>query len=82
MPHAMWKINFKCVGCKHPHDLTSKGLYKTVRMILGVRDYYYIGCEYLFCKHCGQSYRAFDRVILDQLPYGVRCLFPAVLTYK
>ena len=82
MPRRMWKIEFKCPRCKE--RLTSKGLYNRVRLVLDFTDYYYLAAEYMECREpeCRSTFIAWDRRMLEQLPYGIRSRFPVALTYK
>lgn len=87
MPKRMWSIAFRCPRCKNINNgkgLTSKGLYTRVRLVLDLKDYYYLASEYLECNNsdCRGTFIAWDHRLLDQLSYEVRVLFPAVLTYK
>ena len=43
----MWRVDFQCPVCHHP--LRSKGLYSRVRMVMDVRDFYYLAAEYMEC---------------------------------
>ena len=83
MPKRMWDIVLHCPTCNHPaRTLQSKGLYPRVRLVLDIKDYYYLAAEYHFCKACNGTFIAWDKRILDQLPSGVRHRFPVILTYK
>ena len=63
-------------------SLTSKGLYNRVRLVVDIKDSYYLAAEYLECKACSGTYIAWDQRMLDRVPEGTRELFPAVLTRK
>ena len=79
----MWGIVLQCPTCNHPaRTLQSKGLYPHVRLVLDIKDYYYLAAEYHYCKACNGTFIAWDKRILDLLPSGVRYKFPVVLTYK
>ena len=47
MPRKMWRVDFQCPVCCH--SLRSKGLYNRVRMVMDVRDFYYLAAEYMEC---------------------------------
>jgi len=82
MPRKMWAINLVCVQCRQA--LRSKGVYRKVRVVIDVKDCYYLAGEYMYCSNtsCTCTYISWDKRILDQLPDGVRAQFPVVLTYK
>ena len=47
MPKRMWGEDLKCPRCTDPHRLfMSKGLYTRVRMVLDIKDFYYLAAEY------------------------------------
>ena len=50
--------------------------------MLGVKEDYYLACEYMECKACSSSFLAWDKRMLDQLSAGVRAQFPVILTHK
>jgi len=82
IPRRTYKFDFKCVkpGCSK--SLTSKGIYNKVRLVLHVKDYYYLATENLKCN-CGlTTILAWDNHLLDQLPFAIRNEFPALLTYR
>ena len=82
MPMKMWNIGLVCPRCKQ--SLLSKGPYRKVRVVVDVKDSYYLAGEYMYCKasECKGTYISWDIRILDQLPDSVRARFPVVLTYK
>ena len=83
MPKRMWKVDLKCPRCTDPErSLQSKGLYTRVRMVLDVKDFYYLAAEYHFCNSCKGTFIAWDSRLLEQLSDDIRALFPVVLTYK
>ena len=83
MPKRMWGVDLKCPRCTDPQrSLMSKGLYTRVRMVLDIKDFYYLAAEYHSCKGCNGTYIAWDRRLLQQLPVDVVSRFPVVLTYK
>jgi hypothetical protein len=68
----MWDIVLQCPTCNIPaRTLQSKGLYTRVRLVLDIKDYYYLAAEYHFCKGCNSTFIAWDKRILDLLPDGV-----------
>ena len=82
MPKRMWGVDLKCPWCTDPQRLLmSKGLYTRVRMVLDIKDFYYLAAEYHSCKGCKGTYIAWDRR-LQQLLVDVGSLFPVVLTYQ
>ena len=76
----MLSFDFKCPNCNK--SLRSKGIYHRVRLVLDMKDFYYLAAEYLDCNLCNGTFISYDNKIFDQLPYSVRAKFPAVLTYK
>ena len=72
LPHRLFKYNFKCPipGCNK--NLTSKGIYTKVRLVLDVEDYYYLATENLKCN-CGKltTILGWDNRLLAQLPYAL-----------
>ena len=82
MPRKMWAINLVCVRCCQA--LQSKGAYNKVRVVINVKDCYYLAEEYMYSSNtnCTCTYISWDKRILDQLPDGVRARFPVVLMYK
>lgn len=82
MPRRIFKFDFKCVrpGCHK--SLTSKGIYNKVRLVLDIKDYFYLATENLKCT-CGlTTILAWDNRLLNQLPFAIRNQFPALLTYR
>ena len=63
-------------------SLRSKGLYNRVRLVLDMKEYYYLAAEYMDCNCCKGTYIAWDSRVLSQLPDGVRSRFPVILTHK
>lgn len=63
-------------------SLSSKGPYNRVRVVLDVREFYYLAGEYMSCIECKGTYISWDQRILEQLPDGVRTRFPVVMTHK
>lgn len=70
-----------CARCSHK-PLCSKGLYTNVRLVLDMKDCYYLAAEYMYCAKCNGTFIAWDHGMLQQLGDGPRTLFPAVLTRK
>lgn len=82
-PYRMWQYRFSCPnGVCAGKQLTSAGLYKTVRRVLDVDGYFYLATEYLECTKCSQKLAAWSLPILEQLDLGHRVQFPALLTYQ
>ena len=46
-PYKMWAYKLACPGCGR--QLTGAGLYRTMRRVLDVSGWYYMGTEYLEC---------------------------------
>ena len=80
MPRKMWRVDFLCPRCSV--SLHSKGPYNRVRLVLDVRDMYYLAGEYMHCVKCTGSFVSWDHRMLAQLSDGVKARFPVVLTYK
>ena len=80
MPRRMWRVDFHCPHCES--SLRSKGLYTNVRLVLDMKDYYYMAAEYMYCARCNGTFIAWDQRMLRQLGDGPRAQFPAVLTRK
>lgn len=80
VPHKMWQCHIKCPTCIH--GMTGCGLYKTVRKVLDMDGWYFMGTEYLECRRCKRKLASWGGSILSQLEDRYRTLFPAVLTYK
>ena len=62
----MWAIDLVCVQCRHP--LRSKGLYQRIRVVIDVKDCYYLVGEYMYCSSnngCKSTYISWDKWILD-----------------
>ncbi|XP_071827729.1 uncharacterized protein [Apostichopus japonicus] len=68
--------------CHEQMYLTRAGLYRTVRRVLDVDGWYYMGTEYLECKFCKRKFAGWSNLVLDQLDRGRRSFFPAILTYR
>ena len=76
-----WQVLFHCPHCKSQH-LRSKGVYNHVRLVLDIRDFYYLTGEYMDCNSCNGTFVSWDNRMLQQLYDGVRACFPIVLTRK
>lgn len=54
-PYRMWhsgpdcRSRLSCPSCRH--NLTGCGVYKTVRKVLDLDGWYYMGTEYLECRY-------------------------------
>ena len=83
MPYRMWKVRLSCVNptCAG-YQLNACGLYKTVRRVLDIDGYFYMGTEYLECGCCHKKVAAWSGTVLSQLSPGYRQQFPAILTYR
>ncbi|KAJ4941723.1 hypothetical protein JOQ06_011598 [Pogonophryne albipinna] len=79
-PYKMWTYHLKCPNCAH--KLTGGGLYKTVRRVLDLDGWYYMGTEYLECSSCTKKCASWSESIRSQLDLDHQLLFPAVLTYR
>ncbi|XP_047220673.1 uncharacterized protein LOC124869130 isoform X3 [Girardinichthys multiradiatus] len=79
-PYRMWQYSLKCPSCAH--KLTSCGLYKTVRRVLDLDGWYYMGTEYLECRYCTKKVAAWSRSVREQLDFSHQMLFPAELAYR
>lgn len=62
--------------------LTQAGLYRTVRKVLNVDGWYYMGTEYLEYKFCKKKFAGWSSLVLEQLGMGRRSFLPALLTYN
>ena len=38
----------------------SKGVYNNVRLVMGLKDFYYLSAEYMDCKACNATFIAYD----------------------
>ena len=76
----MWQVNFHCPHCGVRKSLRSKGLYNHVRLVMDLKDYYFVAVEYMECRACSGTFIAWDTRILDQLATGVRTRFPVLMT--
>ena len=81
-PRMMWQVNIYCPRCGVHESLRSKGLYNHVRLVMDLKDYYYVAAEYMDCRACLGTFIAWDPRILDQLASGVRARFPVLMTHK
>lgn len=82
-PYKMWGAKLACPDPNCNHDrLTGGGLYKTIRRVLNLRDWYFMGTECLECLKCHRKFSAWEEGIRKQLHISKQLLFPAVLTYK
>ncbi len=85
VPYRMWAYRLLCTQptCRRLGiQLTACGMYKTVRRVLDVSGWYFMGTEYLECRSCKKKLAAWSKDILDQLDPVHREKFPAVLTYR
>ncbi|XP_061745496.1 uncharacterized protein LOC133544310 isoform X1 [Nerophis ophidion] len=79
-PYKLWGCKLECPKCKH--KLTGFGLYKTLRKVLDLSDWYYMATEYLECHACHKKYAAWASNIIGQLSTAKQAEFPAILTYR
>ena len=63
-------------------SLRSKGVYNRVRLVLDLKEYYYLAGEYMDSNECKGTFISRDNRILQQLSDGVRTRYPAILTHK
>ena len=81
-PRMNWKVNFHCPHCGVKESLRSKGLYNHVRLVMDMKEYYYVAAEYMDCRACSGTFISWDHRMLDQLADGVRARFPILMTRK
>ena len=81
MPKKLWKVRLTCPGkdCKG-QELTSAGIYRTLRRVLSLSGFYYLATEYLECSKCKRKLCNWNQDLLDQLDVGRRTQFPCILT--
>ncbi|XP_067430234.1 uncharacterized protein [Thunnus thynnus] len=79
-PYRMWLYRLKCPDCEH--KLTACGIYKTIRKVLDLDGWYYMGTEYLECRSCEKKVAGWSDCVTKQLDLDHQQLFPAVLAYK
>ena len=70
-PRMMWKVNFHCPHCGIKESLRSKGLYNRVRLVLDVKNQYYMAGKYMDCRGCSGTFISWDHRMLSQLADGV-----------
>ena len=72
MPRKMWKVDFQCPFCWK--SLRSKGIYHRVRLVMDMRDFYYLAAEYMECtgRDCIKTFISWDSRMLNQLVDGVQ----------
>ncbi|XP_051928348.1 uncharacterized protein LOC127604952 [Hippocampus zosterae] len=83
--YKMWGVKLACPGSGCGHDrLTGGGgvLYRTVRRVLDLRGWYFMGTESLECLKCNRKFSAWEESIRKQLHISKQLLFPAILTYQ
>ena len=49
MPRKMWQVDFHCPYCQPRRCLHSKGLYHRVRLVVDVKQYYYLAGTLCMC---------------------------------
>ncbi|XP_061843796.1 uncharacterized protein [Nerophis lumbriciformis] len=79
-PNKLWGCKLECP--KRMHNLTGCGLYKTLRKVLDLSNWYYMATEYLECHACHKKYVTWASNIVGQLSTAKQAEFPAILTYK
>ncbi|CAG2211225.1 unnamed protein product [Mytilus edulis] len=81
MPKKLWRVLLYCPDpvCSKK-ELTSAGLYRTLRKVFGMSGYYYLAAEYLECPRCHNNVIRWSDEILSQLDVGHRIQFPCILT--
>ncbi len=82
VPYRMWAYKLLCTQptCRRLGiQLTACGMYKTVRRVLDVSGWYFMGTEYLECRSCKKKLAAWSHDILNQLDPVHR---EKVLTYR
>ena len=52
-------VNLHCPHCT-TQSLRSKGVYNHVRLVMDMRDFFYLTAEYLDCRACNGTYVAWD----------------------
>ena len=77
-PRMMWKTNFYCPHCGVKESLRSNH----VRLVMDVKDYYYVAAEYMDCRACSGTFISWDSRMLIQLADRVRARFPVLMTRK
>ena len=60
MPRKMWRVDFHCPSCSPQQSLRSKGLYNHVRLVLDLREFYYLAGEYMDCRGCNGTFISWD----------------------
>ncbi|XP_071058478.1 uncharacterized protein [Pseudochaenichthys georgianus] len=80
-PYKRWKYHLKCPSCAH--KMTDGGLYKTVRRVLDLDGWYYMGTEYLECSYQEQMHQQpFVSQLVCERQEAAGPRPPAVLTYR
>ena len=83
MPRRLWAARLiyphkECNG----QELTSAGIYPTVRHVVDIDGYYNLAGEYLECRRCHRKVISWSQPILRQLDIAHRLQFPIILTHK
>ncbi|XP_066915572.1 uncharacterized protein [Clytia hemisphaerica] len=81
VPKHKHKYQFRCPNCPN-EELRPSGIYKRLRIVLDIKDWYYLGTEKVSCRKCGKNFIGWDNRLLDQLSIHIRSQFPALLTLK
>ncbi|KAJ8007961.1 hypothetical protein DPEC_G00099780 [Dallia pectoralis] len=83
MPYRLWAFRFVCTQSQcNGRKLTGCGVYKTVRKVLDLDGWYFMGTEYLECSKCKKKWASWSLDVLNQLDPSHRAKFPAILTYR
>ncbi|XP_063969451.1 uncharacterized protein LOC129281451 isoform X1 [Lytechinus pictus] len=83
MPRKLWRVKLVCPREEcYGQELTSAGVYPTVRPVLNVDGFYNLAGEYLECRRCKGKIISWSKPVLDQLDPCHRIQFQVVLTYR
>ena len=63
-------------------DLITAADVNRVRLVVDIKDQYYLAAEYIDCQACRGTFIAWDHRMLAQLSDGVRARLPVILTRK
>ena len=78
-----WSFVLRCLTCNN--NLTYKGLYPRVRLVLSTVSFCYLAGENYECRNgtCkSSSFIYYDQRLRDQLPIHLSCQFQIILTWK
>ncbi|KAJ7983774.1 hypothetical protein DPEC_G00371500, partial [Dallia pectoralis] len=83
IPYRLWAFRFVCTQSQcNGRKLTGCGVYETVRKVLDLDGWYFMGTEYLECSRCKKKWASWSLDVLNQLDPSHRAKFPAILTYR